>query len=64
MGSLSRLIVELAVATHTPPSAWWDEDERTIYTAVEVLSEQSRADARGDRAPGAGSPYDGMRLSG
>jgi hypothetical protein len=31
------MIVEIAVVTHTPPSAWWDEDEATIATALEVL---------------------------
>jgi hypothetical protein len=29
--------VELAVATHTAPADWYDEDDATIATALEVL---------------------------
>jgi hypothetical protein len=48
------LVIELALATQTPPEAWMD-DERALLTALEVMTEQ--ADARGrNRAPGAGSP--------
>jgi hypothetical protein len=33
--------VSLALATSTPPAAWWDEDDATIATAVKLLSEQA-----------------------
>jgi hypothetical protein len=29
--------VELAVATHTAPRDWYDEDDETLATALEVL---------------------------
>jgi hypothetical protein len=29
--------VELAVATHTAPRDWYDEDDATLATALEVL---------------------------
>jgi len=31
------MIVEIALATKTAPRDWWDEDEATIATALEVL---------------------------
>jgi len=31
------MIVELAIATRTAPADWWDEDDATIATALEVL---------------------------
>jgi hypothetical protein len=40
------------------PRWWEDESDSTIFTALEILEEESRkADARGSsRAPGAGGP--------
>ena len=32
------MIVALALATMTAPSQWWDEDDETIATALELLS--------------------------
>ena len=31
------MIVALALATMTAPSHWWDEDDATIATAIELL---------------------------
>lgn len=36
------MIVALAIATNTAPSAWWDEDDATIQTAIDVLAEAAR----------------------
>lgn len=33
------MIVALALATQTAPSAWWDEDDATIATALDLLDE-------------------------
>lgn len=33
----------LALATQTAPGAWWDEDDATILTALELLAEQAEA---------------------
>jgi len=33
------MIVALALATSTPPAAWWDEDDATIATALDLLAE-------------------------
>lgn len=30
-------MIELAIATHTAPAQWWNEDPRTIVTAAAVL---------------------------
>jgi hypothetical protein len=30
-------VIELAIATHTAPRDWWDEDPRSIATAAAVL---------------------------
>ena len=36
------MIVALALATNTAPSQWWDEDARTIVTALDLLAERAR----------------------
>jgi hypothetical protein len=33
------MIVEIAVATNTAPGQWWDADDATLATVVEVLAE-------------------------
>lgn len=40
-GSLSRLAVELAIATRTDPAVWLAADTATINTALEVLEEKA-----------------------
>lgn len=45
-------MVELAVATNTAPSDWWDEDPAVVMTAVAVLeanAEQVRKAGRRGR---------------
>jgi len=44
-------VIELAIATHTAPRDWWDEDPRTIVTAAAVLKRNAarQAQARGGR---------------
>lgn len=46
-GSWGRLIVEVAIATHTSPADWRDEDEETVFTALEVLEVQANKMKRG-----------------
>ena len=46
-GSWGRLIVEIAVATHTAPAQWRDEPEEVIYTALEVLEDIADRAKRG-----------------
>lgn len=41
------MIVELAIATNIPPSAWMLEDDATIVTALTVLAEQAERIRRG-----------------
>lgn len=43
------MIVELAIATGTPPSAWWDEPPEVLYTAAAVLRDRARATQRRPR---------------
>jgi hypothetical protein len=31
--------VAIALATQTAPSQWWDEDDATLATAIEILDE-------------------------
>lgn len=38
-------MIELAIATHTAPRDWWEEDPRTIVTAAAVLKRQAQAQA-------------------
>ena len=38
------MIVRLAMVTGTAPSAWWDEDEATIATALEVWQDMHPQD--------------------
>jgi hypothetical protein len=33
--------VEIALATETAPREWWDEDDATIATAVDILHERA-----------------------
>lgn len=40
------MIVALAIATSTAPADWWEEDDATIATALDILHEQQ---ARLDR---------------
>jgi hypothetical protein len=44
-------VIELAIATHTAPADWWDEDPRTIVTAAAVLKRNAtrQPQARGRR---------------
>jgi hypothetical protein len=39
-------MVELAIATRTAPADWFDEDDATIATAVEILNERAAAARR------------------
>jgi hypothetical protein len=32
------MIIEVALATGTAPRDWWDEDEATLATALDVLA--------------------------
>lgn len=41
-------MIALALSTHTMPSWWLDEDDRTIATAWELLDEQRDAMKGGD----------------
>ena len=36
-------MVELAVATSTSPRDWWEEDDATLATALEVVSRMNEA---------------------
>lgn len=33
------MIVALALATQTAPAWWWDEDDATIATAIELVEQ-------------------------
>lgn len=41
------MIVEIAILTRTAPADWWDEDDATIATALDVLADI--AERRGRR---------------
>jgi hypothetical protein len=43
MGSRARLIVEIAIATHTSPNDWWKADDATLATALDVLERLAKA---------------------
>lgn len=36
------MIVAIALATSTAPRDWWDEDDATLATALDLLEEQRR----------------------
>lgn len=36
------MICSIAVATSTAPSQWWDEDDATLATVIQLLEERSR----------------------
>jgi hypothetical protein len=40
------MIVEIAIATNTAPRDWWDEDDRTLATALAILDEIADAAKR------------------
>ena len=42
------MIVALAIATSTAPSVWWDEDDATIATALDILDRAGRTDEEGE----------------
>ncbi len=33
------MIVQIAIATGTAPSAWWDEDDATLATVIDELED-------------------------
>ena len=37
------MIVELAIATNTSPASWWEEEDATLATALDVLRLQAEA---------------------
>ena len=37
------MIVEIAVATGTAPSAWWNETDQVLATVLDVLRVQAEA---------------------
>ena len=41
-GSRARLICEIAVATSTSPSQWWDATEETLATVLDILQIQAQ----------------------
>ena len=50
MGSRARLICEIAIATQTAPSQWWDETAETLATVLYLLdhnAEEVRKASRG-----------------
>jgi hypothetical protein len=52
VGSRARLICEIAVATQTAPSQWWDEDAEALATVVELLQKQADATRKATRKGG------------
>jgi hypothetical protein len=34
------MIVSIAIATQTAPRDWWDEDDATLATALELLTRE------------------------
>jgi hypothetical protein len=43
------MIVEIALATETAPSQWWDEDEATLATVLQLLADRAERMARARR---------------
>lgn len=41
------MIVDIALATGTAPAQWWEEDDATLATALDIL--QARADRMAGR---------------
>lgn len=37
------MIVAIALATQTAPRDWWDEDDATLATALDLLEERAAA---------------------
>jgi hypothetical protein len=35
------MIVEIAITAHTSPRDWWDEDDATLATAIQLLTRKS-----------------------
>ena len=35
------MIVELALATRTAPADWWEEDDSTLATAVQLVNDRA-----------------------
>lgn len=45
------MTVEIALATQTAPSAWWEEEDATLATVLDILNRQAeeRAATMGGR---------------
>jgi len=35
------MIVDIAIATQTAPRDWWDEDDATLATALDILGDRA-----------------------
>jgi hypothetical protein len=46
------LIVEIAVETGTAPRDWWDEDDETLATVLDVLEDRAEAMRKAARSHG------------
>jgi hypothetical protein len=52
VGSRARLVVEIAIATQTAPSQWWDETDETLATVLDVLERQAAEVRKAGRGRG------------
>lgn len=52
------------MATHTSPAAWWEQDEATLMTVVDILNDVAKAQERAFRGASKTSKTDGKRKGG
>lgn len=63
---MSRTIIALALASGIDPEVWWNQDLRSIATAMELLEQRNKRDEQMSRDPRSGATFDeqGRQMSG
>jgi hypothetical protein len=62
---MTRTVIALALASGIAPDIWWEQDVRSIITAVELLEERNRQNSNSRSMP-RGVTFDeqGRQMSG
>jgi hypothetical protein len=61
---MTRTVIALALASGIAPDIWWEQDLRSIITAVELLEERNRQNDHRSMPRGVTFDEQGRQMSG
>jgi hypothetical protein len=61
---MTRTVIALALASGIAPDIWWEQDLRSIITAVELLEERNRQNDHRSMPGGVTFDEQGRQMSG